>query len=124
MSEHDEQARTGDPGILSLSSDTKPDRIALNYTVIAQNAEEVQNVENSPAISMAGYLACREQVGRLPTVSVYAERGADRDCIRLLYMNAAALRIWKEIGMHPTEVGMRHRPTRTAVLAFGMPFSE
>jgi hypothetical protein len=39
-------------------------------------------------------------------------------------MNAVALRIWKEMGRHPTQIGMCHRPTRTAVLAFGMPFSE
>jgi hypothetical protein len=43
--------------------------------------------------------------------------------LRLLYMNSVALRIWKEMGMKPKEIGMRHRPTRTSDLAFGMPFS-
>lgn len=96
----------------------------LNYTVIAQNAEEVRNIESSPAISMSRFLTDHEQMKLVPTISIYAERGTDRSQVRLLYMNAAALRVWKEMGMRPTEIGMRHRPTRTSVLAFGMPFSE
>jgi hypothetical protein len=109
---------------MSPNTDDPPGRSALNYTVVAQTAEDVQNVENSPAISMIRYLTDRKQLTLVPTISIYAERGTDRDHIRLLYMNAVALRIWKEMGMRPTEIGMRHRPTRTAVLAFGMPFSE
>ena len=96
----------------------------LNYTIVAQDADEVQDIQNAPAVSMARFLTEHDQMELVPTISIYAERGSDRTQIRLLYMNAVALRIWKEMGMHPTEIGMRHRPTRTAVLAFGMPFSE
>ena len=97
---------------------------ALNYTVIAQSADEVRHVENAPAVSMAKFLVDHHQLGLLPTISIYAERGEDRATVRLLYMNAVALRIWKEMGMRATEIGMQHRPARTAILAFGMPFSE
>lgn len=96
----------------------------LNYTVVTQNAEEVRDIESSPAISMSRFLTDHEQMKFVPTISIYAERGTDRTQVRLLYMNAVALRVWKEMGMRPTEVGMRHRPTRTSVLVFGMPFSE
>lgn len=96
----------------------------LNYTVVAQNAEEVRDIQSSPSISMSRFLTDHEQMKLVPTISIYAERGTDRSQVRLLYMNAVALRVWKEMGMRPTEIGMRHRPTRTSVLAFGMPFSE
>lgn len=98
--------------------------LPLNYTIVAQDADEVRDIQNAPAVSMARYLNEHDLMTLVPTVSIYAERGLDRTQVRLLYMNAVALRIWKEMGMKPTEIGMRHRPTRTAVLAFGMPFSE
>lgn len=97
---------------------------AMNYTIVAQDVDEVRDIENSPAVSMARFLNEHERMKLLPTISIYAERGSDRTQVRLLYMNAVALRIWKEMGQRPTEIGSRHRPTRTAVLAFGMPFSE
>lgn len=97
---------------------------ALNYTVIAQSADEVRHIENAPAISMAKFLVDRRQLELLPTISIYVERGNDPTTVRLLYMNEVALRIWKEMGMRATEIGMQHRPARSAILAFGMPFSE
>lgn len=96
----------------------------LSYTIVNQDADEVQDIQNAPAVSMARFLTEREQMELVPRISIYAERGRSRECIRVLYMNAVALRVWKEMGMNPTEIGTRHRPTRTAVLAFGMPFSE
>lgn len=97
---------------------------ALNYTVIAQIADELRHIENAPAVSMGKFLVDRGQLGLLPTISIYAEPGNDATAARLLYMNAVALRIWKEMGMRATEIAMQHRPARTAILAFGMPFSE
>jgi hypothetical protein len=97
---------------------------ALNYTVIAQNAAELQDIQNAPAVSMPRFLVEHGRMGLVPTISIYGERGTDRDKARLLYMNAAALRIWKEMGVHPTEIGVQHRPARTAELVFGMPYSE
>ena len=98
--------------------------IAMNYTVIAQSAEEVQNIQNAPSISMGAYLAANELIRQLTTLSVYTLRGASREQIRLLYMNATALEIWKTMGKTPTVIGSVHRPPRTALLAFGVPFSE
>jgi len=96
----------------------------LNYTLVTQDADEVQDIQNAPAVSMARFLAERDQMELVPAISIYVERGSGRKCIRLLYMNAIALRVWKQMRMHPTEIETRHRPPRTAVLAFGMPFSE
>jgi hypothetical protein len=97
---------------------------AQYYTVISQSVVEVQDLQNAPALSMARFLVERGQIGLLPTISIYGERGTNRDSIRLLYMNEPALRIWKEMGKHPTVIGAQHRPARTAELAFGMPYSE
>jgi hypothetical protein len=97
---------------------------AHNYTVISQDAGELQDIQNAPAVSMARFLVDRGRLGLLPTISIYGERGTGRDSIRLLYMNEAALRIWKEMGKHPTVIGVQHRPSRSAELAFGMPYSE
>lgn len=96
----------------------------LNYPIVNQDADDVQDIRNAPAVSMARFLAESDQMELVPAISIYAERGSGRKCIRLLYMNAVALRVWKEMGMNPIEIGTRHRPTRTAILAFGMPFSE
>jgi hypothetical protein len=113
------EENTRPSGCVSESSAGAP-----NYTVIAQDAAEVQDIQNAPPVSMARFLVEHGRLGLLPTISIYSERGTDRGNVRLLYMNAAALRIWKEMGMHPTEIGVQHRPARTAELAFGMPYSE
>jgi len=39
-------------------------------------------------------------------------------------MNAAAVRIWKAMGRNPTVIGAQHRPPRTALLMYGVPFSD
>ncbi|MFZ0633361.1 MAG: hypothetical protein WA399_12055 [Acidobacteriaceae bacterium] len=97
---------------------------ALHYEVVAQNAEEVQDVRNAPPFSIGPYLIESGQTGMLTTISIYSERGANRDQVRLLYMNEAAVRIWKAMGRNPTMVGAQHRPPRTALLMYGVPFSE
>ncbi|WP_035352647.1 hypothetical protein [Edaphobacter aggregans] len=99
-------------------------RTALNYQIVAQSTEEVQDIQNAPAISMGQYLIESEQVKLLTTISIYAQQGESRDQVRLLYMNAAALLIWKAMGRQPTLLGFLHRPPKTALLAFGVPFSE
>jgi hypothetical protein len=95
-----------------------------NYTVVAQSATELQDVQNSPTISMGPYLIASEQTHLLTTLSVYGMRGDSRDQVRLLYMNAVALHIWKEMGMQPNLVGSLHRPPHSALLFFGVPFSD
>jgi hypothetical protein len=99
-------------------------RLDLNYQIIAQSAEEVQNIENAPAVSMGPYLITSGQMGLLTTISIYSLRGESREQVRVLYMNAAALQIWQEMGRSPKIIGAQVRPPRTALLTFGVPFSE
>lgn len=97
---------------------------SLNYEIVAQSAEEVQDVRNAPPFSIGPWLIQSGQTELLTTISIYSERGANRDQVRLLYMNAAAMRIWNAMGKNPTRVGAQHRPPRTALLMYGVPFSD
>ena len=94
------------------------------YEIVAQSAEEVQSVDNAPAISMGPYLLKSGKSELLTVISVYSLRGETRDQVRLLYLNSAAMEIWKQMGRVPTVIGARFRPPHTAILAFGVPFSE
>jgi hypothetical protein len=73
----------------------------LSYSVIAQSAEDRQDLQNAPAISMEAYLIESDQVKLLSTLSIYAQRGESRDQVRLLYMNAVALRLWEAMAKRP-----------------------
>jgi hypothetical protein len=97
---------------------------ALNYQIVAQTTEDVQNIENAPAVSMGPYLVESGQTGLLRTISIYSLRGESREQIRLLYMNAAAIRVWREMCKAPRVIGSQARPPHTALLTFGVPFSE
>jgi hypothetical protein len=97
---------------------------SLDYTIVAQDAIEVQNIQNAPAISMGAFLKAGGEMNIFSAISIYTRDGYDRKHARLLYMNAVALRIWKMMGMHPRQIGSQHRPPHSAVLVFGMPFSE
>jgi hypothetical protein len=96
----------------------------LNYGIITQSAEEVQDIQNAPAVSMGPYLIESAQTQLLATISIYSQRGEHQDQVRLLYMNDVAFRIWKAMGKQPNLIGAQHRPPKTALLAFGVPFSE
>jgi hypothetical protein len=39
-------------------------------------------------------------------------------------MNAAAIQVWEEMGKTPRIIGAQFRPPRTALLTFGVPYSE
>lgn len=95
-----------------------------NYTIVVQSRNEVMVPENSPSISMWPYLLISAQTQRLNKISVYTGRGVSREQSRLLYMNASALSVWREMGTPATIIGEAHRPPRSAMLSFGMPFSE
>ena len=97
---------------------------ALNYQIVAQSAEDVQNIQNAPAVSIVPYLIESGQDGLLREISIYSLRGESREQVRLLYMNATAIRVWKGMGKTPKIIGEQSRPPRTALLAFGVPFSE
>lgn len=109
---------------LLFSLDGGRSRRPLNYEVVAQSAEEVQDTQNAPSVSMGPYLIESGQTQLLTTISIYSERGESREQVRLLYMNAVALRVWKAMGKKPSLVGARYRPSRTSLLTFGVPFSE
>jgi hypothetical protein len=109
---------------LLFSLEEENSRKQHNYEVVAQSAEEVQDIENAPAVSMGPYLIDSGQTQLLTTISIYAQRGEKREQVRLLYMNAVALRLWKAMGKQPKLIGAQHRPPKTALLAFGVPFSE
>jgi hypothetical protein len=95
-----------------------------NYTIVAQSRLEVMVPDNSPSHSMWPYLVNSAQTGRLNEISVYAHRGTSRDQARLLYMNAGALALWREMGMPGSVVGEVNRPPWNAVLSFGMSVSS
>jgi hypothetical protein len=101
-----------------------PKEKPANYRVIAQDANDVRDLENAPAISMSYFITATEQTRLLTTLSIYSERGASQDEVRLLYMNEIAFSIWKAMGKVATVIGYRHRPPSTAQLTFGIPFSE
>ena len=97
---------------------------AFSYGTIAQTASEVQDVQNSPAISMGPYLIISGQTELLRSISVYSERGKSREQLRLLYMNVVALGVWRAMGKRTHIIDAQKRPPRTAQLAYGVPFSE
>jgi hypothetical protein len=97
---------------------------AFPYETIAQTASDIQDVQNSPAISMGPYLIISGQTELLRSISVYSERGKSREQVRLLYMNTEALGIWRAMGKRTHIIGAQKRPPRTAHLAYGVPFSE
>ena len=109
---------------LLFSLDGEAIRKPLIYEIVAQNAGEVRDVQNAPAISMGQYLIESGQTQLLTSISVYSQRGEHPEQVRLLYMNAAALLIWKAMGKRPKLIGAQHRPPKTALLAFGVPFSD
>jgi hypothetical protein len=97
---------------------------SANYTIVSQSRDEMTSVENSPSISMWPYLLQSAQTQLLNSISVYTDKGTSREQVRTLYMNAGALKLWREMGHACTVIGESHRPPRSATLAFGMPFSE
>lgn len=115
-----------------LSAHAQPARVqkvvdtamSENYTILAQSADELRTVDNSPSVSMWPYLLNSAQTQRLNEISIYALAGTSAEASRLLYMNSTALLMWREMGKTIAVVGEAHRPPRTATLSFGMPFAD
>lgn len=97
----------------------------MHYSIVAQTVDEVREIRNSPAVSMGPYLVKTGQE-KLQTsvISIYTERGSSREQVRLLYMNDIALKIWQAMGYPAASLGKLHRPPRTSVLFFGVPYSD
>ena len=113
---------TSNDRLLLLTSQRLQDAFA--YGTIAQTASDVQDVDNSPAISMGPYLIISGQTELLRSISIYSERGKSREQVRLLYMNEAAIGVWRAMGKRTDIIDAQKRPPRTAQLAYGVPFSE
>jgi hypothetical protein len=113
---------TSNDRLLLLTSQRLHDAFA--YGTIAQTASDVQDVDNSPAISMGPYLIISGQTELLRSISIYSERGKSREQVRLLYMNEAAIGVWRAMGKRTHIIDAQKRPPRTAQLAYGVPFSE
>jgi hypothetical protein len=96
----------------------------MSYCILSLTAAEIADLSNAPAVIIAPYLLQTKQTGLLRIISIYAQRGDSRDQIRLLYMNASALALWKEMGKVANVVGEAKRPPLSATLIFGVPFSE
>lgn len=96
----------------------------MSYHILSQTAAEVANLEAAPAVAIGPYLLQTQQTYLLRTISIYTQRGDSREQFRLLYLNAPALALWKEMGRTANTVGERKRPPQDATLTFGVPFSE
>lgn len=96
----------------------------MHYTTLRQSAAELSDPASAPAVSMGDYLLTMGEERRLRRISIYQERGSSREEMRLLYMNEEALAVWRAMGGVGEAVGERHRPPRTALLSYGVPFSE
>ena len=73
--ERDSSPRTND-----LSRRPVDQRVLdLDYQIIAQSADDVENIENAPAVSMGPYLLRSGQVRLLTTISIYCLREDSRE---------------------------------------------
>ena len=96
----------------------------MNYTVVAQNRDEMLDPSNAPSLTVWPYLIDTSQEPLLRTLSIYTDKGTSREQARIFYFNTVALTLWRAMGHVPTVIGERYRPPTTAVLAYGVPFSE
>jgi hypothetical protein len=106
---------------LLFSLDPERSRTSPNYEIVAQSAEEVQDIDNAPGVSVGPYLLESGQTHPLTKISIYSRRGENREQVRLLYMNAAALSVWKAMGKRAKLIGAQRRPPQIAVLVFWGP---
>jgi hypothetical protein len=96
----------------------------MSYEVLSQTAAEVADLGNAPAIAIGPYLLSTEQTHLLRVISIYAKRGDSREQFRLLYMNAPALALWREMDKRANIIEQTKRPPTSATLVYGVPFSE
>jgi hypothetical protein len=60
---------------LSFSLDPECSRTSPNYEIVAQSVEDVQDIDNAPAVSMGPYLLESGQMQLLTRISIYSQRG-------------------------------------------------
>lgn len=64
---------------ISFDLDRQSSEKSSNYDIVVQSVEEVQNIQNAPAVSMGPYLIESGQTQLLTTVSIYSQPGDHRD---------------------------------------------
>jgi hypothetical protein len=96
----------------------------MSYDVLSQTAAEVADLGNAPAVAIVPYLLKTGQTRLLRVISIYAKRGDSQERLRLFYMNAPALALWREMGKRANVIEQAKRPPTSATLVFGVPFSE
>lgn len=96
--------------------------MSLNYTIIAQTAEEFASFERSPLRHLWHSVHSGLATTLLHHVSIYAAQSKGTDQAHLLYLNLVALGVWTAMSKAGTMVGQVHRPPHTAKLMLGMPF--
>ena len=96
--------------------------MSLNYTIVAQGAEDYINFHRSPS----GYLWPCLRIGAwtdlLGQMSIYTGRRKNGGQDRLLYLNMVAMGMWTAMLRAGTVIGQVHRPPQSARLLLGMPF--
>ena len=118
-------------GQLISSSSTRSNQAAgqsatkrMIYSILSQSRADLEVSGSSPSVSMWPHLLAKAETQLVNTLSVYTERGDSERNLRVLYLNDVALQIWQEMGQPCNVIGHVSRPPKTAVLAFGKPFSE
>ena len=106
----------------SISISTIPPR--AHYSIVAQRVADVCDTDNAPSISMRPFLERSDQLFLLRRLSIYTMRGNSRNSFRLLYMNDVAIQLWREMGKVPQIVGSVSQPPPSAILAFGVPYTQ
>lgn len=104
---------------LGLQSSYLPSTDSTGYTIIAQDLDQVRDVEHAPDVTMAPFLQACGRTDLVRGMSVYSRVGYDRKHMRLLYMNRQALSVWITMDMRPRVIGTQYRPPHSAVLIFG-----
>jgi len=118
------QYQSGDTSndVLSRLDAIRP-QPSLNYWVIAKWPRGAGCSECSSHKYEPFYIWDRTDAA-LTRISIYSQRGESSEEIRLLYMNEIAYSTWKAMGKDPHVIGSQHRPPTTALLTFGVPFSD
>ncbi len=96
--------------------------MSLNYTILAQTAEEFASFERSPLRHLWHSVHSSLAPTLLNHVSIYAAQSKGTDQAQLLYLNLVALGLWTAMSKAGTMAGQVHLPPQTAKLVLGMPF--
>jgi hypothetical protein len=96
--------------------------MSLNYSIMAQGAENFLIFQKSPLIYLRPCIQIEEFPNLLDHVSIYTGRAKGGGQVKLLYLNMVAPGIWTAMLKAGTVIGQVHRPPQSARLVLGMPF--